>query len=94
MSKVVIDDSKLVNIADAIRNKNGSADKYTPTEMATAIGEIKVSTGAELAPEDLVLTGNCSYKFYNGVWDWFIKKFGDKITTKDSTEGRYMFYGC
>ena len=52
MSKVVIDDSKLVNIADAIRNKNGSANKYTPTEMATAIGEIKVSTGAELAPED------------------------------------------
>ena len=64
MSKVVIDDSKLVNIANAIRNKNGSANKYTPTEMATAIGEIKVSTGAELVPADLVLTGDCSFKFY------------------------------
>ena len=91
MSKVVIDDSKLVNIADAIRGKNGSAVKYTPTEMATAIGEIKVSTGAELAPEDLVLTGDCYYKFsYNG-WNWFIEKFGDKITTKDITRGAAMF---
>ena len=91
MSKVVIDDSKLVNIADAIRNKNGSANKYTPTEMATAIGEIKVSTGTDLAPEDLVLSGDCSYKFYYGKWDWFIEKFGDKITTKDITNSPKMF---
>lgn len=91
MSKVVIDDSKLVNIADAIRNKNGSANKYTPTEMATAIGDIKVSSGAELAPEDLVLTGDCSYKFSHNGWNWFIEKFGDKITTKDITNGAAMF---
>ena len=91
MSKVVIDDSKLVNIADAIRNKNGSANKYTPTEMATAIGDIKVSTGAELAPEDLVISGSCNYMFYEGNWNWFIEKFGDKITTKDITDGKYMF---
>ena len=92
MSKVVIDDSKLVNIADAIRNKNGSANKYTPTEMATAIGEIKASSGMELAPEDLVLSGDCAYKFYNNNWYWFIEKFGDKITTKDITNCNYMFY--
>ena len=92
MSKVVIDDSKLVNIADAIRNKNGSANKYTPTEMATAIGDIKVSSGAELAPEDLVISGTNEYKFYNGNWDWFIEKFGDKITTKDITNCNNMFY--
>ena len=92
MSKVVIDDSKLVNIADAIRNKNGSANKYTPTEMATAIGEIKASIGAELAPEDLVFSGNCDYKFCYGQWDWFIEKFKDKITTKDITNGEKMFY--
>ena len=72
MSKVVIDDSKLVNIADAIRNKNGSANKYTPTEMATAIGEIKASSGMELAPEDLVISGNCNYKFYGNSWNWYI----------------------
>ena len=91
MSKVVIDDSKLVNIADAIRNKNGSADKYTPTEMATAIGEIKASSGMELAPEDLVISGDCRNKFNNGSWDWYIEKFGDKITTKDITDSRNMF---
>ena len=91
MSKVVIDDSKLVNIADAIRNKNGSANKYTPTEMATAIGDIKVSTGAELAPEDLVISGYCDYRFYGSSWSWFIEKFGDKITTKDIISCKYMF---
>lgn len=92
MSKVVIDDSKLVNIANAIRNKNGSANKYTPTEMATAIGEIKVSTGAELAPEDLVISGDCRQRFYNNGWNWYIEKFGDKITTKDITNAQSMFH--
>lgn len=91
MSKVVIDDSKLVNIADAIRNKNGSTNKYTPTEMATAIGDIKVSTGMELAPEDLVFSGNCYSLFNDDSWNWFIEKYGDKITTKDITDGRSMF---
>ena len=91
MSKVVIDDSKLVNIADAIRNKNGSANKYTPTEMATAIGDIKVSSGMELAPEDLVISGNCNQRFQNNGWNWYIEKFGDKITTKDITNCYAMF---
>ena len=91
MSKVVIDDSKLVNIADAIRNKNGSANKYTPTEMATAIGEIKVSTGAEIAPEDLVFSGDCGYKFYRGQWSWMIEKFGNKITTENIYNCQNMF---
>ena len=38
MSYAIIDESLLTGIADAIREKNGSSDTYTPAQMATAIG--------------------------------------------------------
>lgn len=41
MSKVLIDEANLTAIGDAIRNKNGSATKYKPGEMAGAIKNIK-----------------------------------------------------
>lgn len=44
MSKVVITDTYLTNIANAIRGKNGSSDTYTPSEMASAITNIPSST--------------------------------------------------
>src|SRR5574344_50312 len=37
MSKVMITDTYLTNIANAIRNKNSSTTTYKPSEMATAI---------------------------------------------------------
>ena len=40
MSKAIIDEQYLTDIADAIRAKNGSADTYTPSEMATAIDNL------------------------------------------------------
>ena len=40
MAKAIIDEQNLTDIADAIRAKNGSADTYTPSEMATAIGDL------------------------------------------------------
>lgn len=36
------------------------------------------------------LTGNASYKFANGGWDWFIEKYGDKITCNIGNSD-YMF---
>lgn len=41
MSIVTIDDTNLTNIADSIRNKNGSSDTYKPSEMASAISNIE-----------------------------------------------------
>lgn len=38
--KVLVNNSSLQNIADAIRGKNGSSDTYLPSEMATAISNI------------------------------------------------------
>lgn len=51
MAKVLINESNLQNIADAIRNKNGTTTKYKPAEMAAAIDAI--STGDEIQHEDI-----------------------------------------
>lgn len=40
MSKVLVTETYLEDIADAIRSKNGSTDMYTPAEMASAISDI------------------------------------------------------
>lgn len=42
---VIINDEHLVNIADAIREKNGSEDTYTPGAMADAIRDIPQEGG-------------------------------------------------
>jgi hypothetical protein len=34
MARVLINESNLENIADAIRAKNGSSDTYLPSQMA------------------------------------------------------------
>lgn len=40
MSKVLVTESYLTDIGDAIRSKNGSTAKYKPSEMANAINNI------------------------------------------------------
>ena len=45
MARVLINESNLENIADAIRAKNGTQNTYTPSQMANAITAI--STGGE-----------------------------------------------
>jgi hypothetical protein len=60
--------------------------KYTPLEMVEEINELNT------IPEDaLTITGNCTYKFSNNGWNWFIKSGGDKITTTKISNAEYMF---
>lgn len=40
MANVLVEESYLQGIANAIRNKNGTSDTYTPAQMATAISNI------------------------------------------------------
>ena len=40
MSKVLVTDTNLTNIANAIRSKNGTSNTYTPAEMSIAINNI------------------------------------------------------
>lgn len=46
MARVIINESNLENIADAIRAKNGSSDTYLPSQMASAITAL--STGLNI----------------------------------------------
>ena len=41
MARVLINESNLENIADAIRAKSGSSDTYLPSQMASAISDIQ-----------------------------------------------------
>ena len=41
MSKVLVTESYLTDIGNAIRSKNGGSTKYKPSEMANAINNIK-----------------------------------------------------
>ena len=65
MAKVLVNESSLTGIADAIRSKNGSTDTYKPSEMAAAITAI--SGAAEPVIEALSVTSNGTYTASNGV---------------------------
>lgn len=41
MAMVIIDDSILLSIANAIRSVNGSEESYKPSEMPAAIAALK-----------------------------------------------------
>ena len=91
MAIVLTDNTNYQNIANAIRNKNGSSDTYSPSQMATAINNIP-SGGRGLTPAELTLTGYCGYRFYYGNWDWFVTKYGSQITTNNVNDCSHMFF--
>ena len=85
---------KLENIGNAIREKTGKTDLLTLEQMVTEIEAIETGGGsAELPEEAYLITGDCGYRFYKGGWDWFLREYGDKITTENITEANYMFEG-
>ena len=47
MRKVLINETNLQEIANAIREKNGSSDTYTPVQMSTAIRDIPIGTSSD-----------------------------------------------
>ena len=65
MAKVLVNESSLTGIADAIRGKNGSTTTYKPSEMAAAITAI--SGGGEPVIEALSVTSNGTYTAPDGV---------------------------
>ena len=92
MANVIINDTNLTNIANAIRGKNGTTTTYKPSEMAAAITAISGGGGGSGVPaEALVLSGDCSYMFYNSNWAWFWNTYKDSITTSDMTGATSMF---
>ena len=96
MSKVLVNESSLTGIADAIRGKNGSTDTYKPSEMAAAITAISGGggSGVDIPDEAFVISGDLSYWDYKGKWDSFITAYADKWSTSNIVEASSMFYGC
>ena len=94
MAKVLVNESSLTGIADAIRGKNGSTDTYKPSEMAAAITAISGGGGSgDTIPEEaFVISGDCPYRFARNGWNWFINNYGNKITTNNISDPSYMFY--
>lgn len=73
MSKVLVSEENLTNIANAIREKNGETTTYLPSEMATAITNIATgvtppTTG--FVPTAWVESGNHQQKglVTDGIW--------------------------
>ena len=86
MSKVLVNESSLTGIANAIRGKNGSTTTYKPSEMAAAITAISGGgSGPDIPEEAFVISGNCDYLNYNGYWDWFFNQYGSQITMNNVT---------
>ena len=81
--------NKLTAIADAIRAKTGTTNTLTLDEMPTAISNI--SSGGDIPEEAFNITGDCSSRFSDGIWDWFIENYGNRITTSSITGAQYMF---
>lgn len=70
MGKVLISPNYMTDIADAVRNKIGSTDKLTVTQMAETI--LNLSNGLSF---DVLASGYSSAKTYN---------IGDLVTYQDA----------
>lgn len=81
MGKVIINDTTLTSIADAIREKNGQATTYLPSEMPAAIQAI------EGGGSKINIT-NAEYLFYEN----FNKNIFDVLTFDNLQYANYAFY--
>lgn len=95
MANKLYEENDIQAIANAIRGKNGSTDTYMVSEMATAINDIPSGGNLEdFIPEEAFhISGQCMYIFANNHLDWFLEKYGDKITTSDISNASSMFRG-
>ncbi|MBQ8388578.1 MAG: hypothetical protein IJX46_06610 [Clostridia bacterium] len=76
-------------ILNSVRGKTGKTARLKSGEVKPEIDGIE--TGVDLPEEAFVITGDCRYKFAFVGWNWFIDKYGSKITTKDIANASYMF---
>lgn len=85
---------KLNAIGDAIREKTGGTEKLTLDQMPTEIKSIETTSAGEVPSSALKITGTCQYRFAYGGWDWFLKQYGNQITTENVVWPASMFRCC
>lgn len=91
MGNVLVNDSSLTAIGNAIREKNESTTKYKPSEMAQAILDIK-SGGRYpvITIDELTLSGPMYQLNLEGRLSSFFNKYYDYITFNNATDFDYM----
>lgn len=67
----------------SIKYKNNGAWLKSPNT-------INIIQKTDIPEEAFNITGDCMYRFSNG-WEWFIRDYGSKITTKDIRTATNMF---
>lgn len=108
MSKVLVNETSLTAIGDAIRSKNGTENKYKPSEMAAAIGAIPV--GGNGGSEDLeavlteqeeliaelssILENKASGGDNADILNAIIERTLAEISSNATAVGSYAFYDC
>lgn len=66
---------------------------YNPPTGIDGYAPVVVNVPQDGSPpaEAFVISGDCSYRFAKDGWNWFIEKYGDRITTKDIIDASRMF---
>ena len=80
-------ESNLTAIGNAIRGKTNKTELLSLSQMPTEINNIATG-GVDIPKEALVLSGNISYRFINGGWDWFFNKYKNQMSSNNITEAR------
>lgn len=92
MANVIINDTNLTNIANAIREKNGTTTTYKPSEMADAITNLPTGGGGGYEPTDEELTySQMASIFNNGNNAWVLNNYGDRIVFTSSNNDNSAF---
>ena len=92
MSKYVIEKTTLIDIADAVRGKNGTTEPIVVSELASAITNLPTGgSGGDLPEEAFFITGDCQYRFAYDGWNWFAENYGDRVITENISNCANMF---
>lgn len=91
--KVLVNETSLTGIADAIRGKNGTQTTYKPSEMAAAIASLS-GGGGDIPEEAFLVKDNCLYALAGAQWKNFFENepFKSKWRSENISNAEYMFF--
>lgn len=105
MGKVILNDTTLTSIADAIRNKNGEAGQYLPSEMPQKILDIQSGGGSDYNINFYYARGDFKNSDFveaaeRGDWIncYYLYNYGTQINVAGDglnvkiTDASYMYY--
>lgn len=88
----LIQDTTLVGIADAVREKGGTSDPIAVKDLATAITNLPSGGGGGEEIEPVVLTDDQMYGCSGALATAYVNNFGDTITTDGLKSTSNMFF--